>query len=183
MKRSLMSAVLIPVGPIQRKALQVIDQWDFRLEAQKTIEDLRAIGQSPTSEYIDDGVFALRKYHAIALLDPLNGHAVSDTLDPFWHAQILFTEPYTRFCSKVFGQYMHHYPLDHSDQKAVVQVRRQYDYTVNEVVPAVFGETGDVFYPVGIANDRVICNHAKDCLRRPHVRETRFVERHDLLAV
>ena len=43
----------------------------------------------------------------------------SPWVDQFWHAHILFTKDYHRFCQEHFGFYVHHEPQDHSKTKAV----------------------------------------------------------------
>lgn len=181
MKSSLISSVVIPLGQAQRKALEAIERWDFSRELEHTRTDMLALGQCPSDEYLDRGIEALRKYHAIAVLDPLNGHAISEPLDPFWHSQILFTDPYTRFCNLTLGQYMHHYPLDHRDVVRVCGVRKLYDYTI-EVHRAIFGRDCPEFYPVNVTDHELICVHAKDCEHTSSIcMETRFSERTELV--
>lgn len=38
-------------------------------------------------------------------------------LDEMWHAFILFTRPYTSFCTKYFGFYIHHGPSTNSEKE------------------------------------------------------------------
>ncbi|MEK7552247.1 MAG: hypothetical protein AAB534_02410 [Patescibacteria group bacterium] len=154
----LMDGVKVPLTTTQMRSLEIIDGWDFSSERRKTQKDMITIGQDPTEGFLDRGIFALRKYHAIAVLDPLNGHAISDVLDPFWHSQILHTEPYVRFCNEVLGQYMHHYPLDHLDVPEVGRVGRLYEYTI-EIHQRIFGGNDEEFYPSSVVQDRVICYH------------------------
>jgi len=175
--KRLVDLVKVPVVPNQRQALEVLDNWDFTKEAKKVRYNLIELGHDPTDTFIARGIGALRRYHAIALLDPLNGHAISDILDSFWHTQILFTNPYARFCDAVLGHFMHHYPLDHDDLRAVRGVRSLYDYTI-EVHNKLFGEDAE-FYPALIADRQLVCLHAKDCVDR-WPGENRFIERPDL---
>lgn len=118
-----------PLSPLQVARLSIIDQTDFSKVAIKVRQDLAERGVIVDDDYIAGGIEALKQYYAIALLDPANMHAVSDVVDPFWHAHILFTEDYVSFCERVVGRYMHHDPLDKTDAKALVHVRRIYDYT------------------------------------------------------
>ncbi len=180
-RQLLVDLVRVPIGPLLRRPLEVIDGWNFDREAAKAMHDLRELGHDPDDAFIERGIWALRKYHAIAVLDPLNGHAISDVLDPFWHAQILFTEPYALFCDKVLGQFMHHYPLDHTDKEAVDLVRRLYDYTV-EVHQAIFKDADLEFYPINMPEPRLVCLHLKSRRDHPYAAETTFAERPDLVS-
>jgi len=47
-------------------------------------------------------------------------------LDEMWHAFILFTKPYTAFCNKYFGFYIHHGPTT-SDQKDEIKSELEKD--------------------------------------------------------
>jgi len=40
-------------------------------------------------------------------------------LDEMWHAFILFTKPYTAFCDKYFGFYIHHGPTTNSQKENI----------------------------------------------------------------
>lgn len=40
-------------------------------------------------------------------------------LDEMWHAFILFTKPYTAFCDKYFGFYIHHGPTTDSQRQEI----------------------------------------------------------------
>lgn len=39
-------------------------------------------------------------------------------VDNMWHTFIIFTEDYTSFCKKYFGEYLHHRPNNNSSRKA-----------------------------------------------------------------
>lgn len=118
--------IKIEVSKEQTRRLTLIEEFDYQAVAKKVSRDMNGLPQS----YLKDGVENLKLYYAVALLDPLNAHAVSRPVDPFWHAHVLFTKEYVRFCKAIFGGYVHHQPLDEDDVEAVAQVQRLYDYTL-----------------------------------------------------
>lgn len=56
---------------------------------------------------------------------------MSTEVDTFWHAHILHTRDYHEFYNKVYGQYIHHTPLDEEDEQKVAEVANLYEYTYN----------------------------------------------------
>lgn len=149
---------LANLGPLQRAAVVKIMFWDFTAVAKKTKQDLHALGQMVDDEYIAKGIEALRRYHIIACLDPHNPHAVSASLDPFWHSQILFTTDYFKFCEETLGTYMHHIPVDPEKIEEARAIRPQYEYTCN-LHKEIFGEEDVVFYQKGVADVLLVCCH------------------------
>jgi hypothetical protein len=138
--------------------LHRIDNEDFRGTAKKVREHMSAIGSPVHDDYIVRGIFALKQYYAIALLDPANAHAVSRPIDPFWHSHLLHSELYQEFCDEVVGEYMHHRPLDHDNREHVAVIRRLYEYTV-DVLPQVFKTIDPEFWPRKVSNADLICWH------------------------
>ena len=118
-------------------------------------------GFETTQEWLDEGVLALKQYYAVALLDPFNRHAVSDAIDPFWHAHILHTKQYAEFCDNVFHHYVHHIPLDHADTQAVGLMRKLYDYTY-QVYEDMFGYVNPEFFASQLEDERLVCMHGAD---------------------
>lgn len=49
-------------------------------------------------------LFLLYKYSPAYTLPP------SRDIDEIWHAHILHTQAYTKFCEQLFGRFMHHHP-------------------------------------------------------------------------
>ena len=122
----------------------------------KVKEEYKGKGISLNQEYLDEGIFNLKLYYLVALIDPVNKHAVSENVDPFWHFHILFTRDYCNFCQKVFGSYVHHDPLMKNNHSAVAEITELYEYTLN-----VFQE---IFIPGTITDkwwnkDSKICHH------------------------
>lgn len=93
------------------------------------------------------------------MLDPNNSHAISDTLDPFWHTHILFSRQYEYFCHEVVGIYMHHIPLDHDAKEQVDNVEALYDYTVNDAMRELFSFIDERFWPTKLPRERLVCLH------------------------
>jgi hypothetical protein len=147
-----------PVHQEQRERLSYIDREDYSRVCTKVQEYLEIVGAPTAGYHLERGVFSLKQYYAVALLDPANAHALSRALDPFWHFHVLHTEQYTEFCQKVVGEYMHHRPLNRGNQEHMRAVRRLYEYT-HEVLTKLFSKIDSEFWPAEIAEEDLICMH------------------------
>lgn len=152
------SSVIARITADQRKRLERIDAEDFSLVMDKAMEDLATTGIHVSLDYARRGIYALKQYYAVAMLDPANAHSVTVPIDPFWHAHILFTTEYRRFCDDVIGEYMDHVPLDKRDPNKVTNVRQLYGYTL-EVLPALFADIDQEFWPTAVTDTDLICYH------------------------
>lgn len=148
----------IKLGSFQMERIRRIDAENFNSVLKKCAEDLSVMGYVISPEYLLAGEFALKQYHAIAMIDPRNEHAISDTLDPFWHAQILHTQEYVAFCNELVGHYIHHQPLDHDDKVMVARLKVLYPYTTS-LIKDVFDEVDEHFFPLPIPDSRLVCLH------------------------
>ena len=52
----------------------------------------------------------LKRWLALAALNPDAEYVMLGTLDELWHAFILFTRKYAQFCEEVVGHFVHHAP-------------------------------------------------------------------------
>lgn len=156
--RHLLSTVRLSLTPFHYERLRMIDEADYSGVRRKVREELEKQGVEVTEEYLDEGLLALKQYYAVALLDPCNEHAVSDNIDPFWHAHILHTREYVAFCERVYGQFIHHDPLNHADDEQVAQVARLYEHT-SQVYRRMFSYINDEFYPTDVPEYRLVCKH------------------------
>jgi hypothetical protein len=144
---ALVDNIKIELDDFQRHRLQLIDDFDYSKVKWKVSDDLSGLPDT----YLRQGIENLKLYYAVALLDPLNAHAVSAPVDPFWHAHVLFSKDYISFCNQTYGGYVHHQPLDQNDRDAVAMVRRLYTYTI-EIYRQMFhsydtdwwGDTGEI---------------------------------------
>jgi hypothetical protein len=150
----------MPVSTFHLPRIDRVDAEDFEGVKRLVKKELAKQGQVVSAEYLDAGVLALKQYYLVALLDPKNRHAVSDAIDPFWHAHILHTSQYMSFCDDVFQQYLPHVPLDHEDQDAVAVVARLYQHTAN-VYGDMFKHVDEHFYPRSVSTERLICYHSQ----------------------
>ena len=155
---SLIYSLKTPVHPEQLKRLTHIDGEDYSHICEKVQEHLEIVRVSLSANFLERGVFALKQYYAVALLDPANAHALSRALDPFWHFHVLRTEQYTEFCSRVVGEYMHHRPLERGNVEHIRVMRRLYDYTF-EVISKLFSEVDKEFWPEELSDSDLICWH------------------------
>lgn len=155
---SLESTIKIDLTELQLEMVRLIDAEDFSGVVRKVREEFAHWGESASDEYLDAGVLALKQYYAVALLDPCNEHAVSDSIDPFWHAHILHTKEYIAFGERIFGQYVQHEPLDHDNAVQLRHVARLYSYTTG-VYRVMFSYISEAFYPEVMLDARLLCSH------------------------
>lgn len=152
---SLIDNIAIPVSEFHAERIRKIDDFDYGKVAKKVSMSLEGV----TPSYVQQGIENLKLYYVIALLDPLNAHAVSKTVDPFWHAHILFTKDYINFCDDVFGQYIQHDPLDQDDSARVAHIANLYDYTLS-LYGKIFKQVNPEWWPPQtMAAYRTECGH------------------------
>jgi hypothetical protein len=127
---TLLETIQIPLTTDQVERVRVIDNEDYSGVCRLVCKEDPFVTEGELAE----GILALKQYYAVALLDPCNYHAVSSAVDPYWHAHILHTKEYSRFCEKVYGQYMHHDPLDHADTAKVQRVAGYYGFVARTII-------------------------------------------------
>lgn len=164
----------LPLSEYHRNRIRIIDHHDYSGVLRKVREDLVKLGQMREQEWYDEGLLSLKQYYAIALLDGMNMHAVSNNVDPFWHAHILHTKQYVKFCDDAVGGYMHHDPLNHADTVAVEHVESLYHFT-RDRYEEVFSWISERFNPRTLLRNELICVHfgvtyeaAQHALFAPH---------------
>lgn len=122
---------------LSAKQIKQIEMIDSHIDADSerikmlVAKDSLERGIKCTEEYLNEGIFNLKLYYVVALLDPINEHAVSEMVDPFWHSHILLTRRYHDFCSSIFEQYLHHEPLNKESTNEVAHIDELYTYTLN----------------------------------------------------
>lgn len=157
MSRSLQSTLQVALDAAQVERVKEIDSEDFSSVARKAQADaLRYQGIVLSEEFLEEGILGLKQYYAVTLLQPEARHTVSDIVDPFWHAHILHTLDYISFCSRVFGSYLHHFPLDHSQSDAVDTVETLYVETAT-LYRKMFSYINPDFFPLEPERSQLIC--------------------------
>ncbi|MBI3677706.1 MAG: hypothetical protein HY243_13945 [Proteobacteria bacterium] len=74
------------------------------------------------ADEIDAVELEYKRFMALGCVYGSNAAPLSQRIDDFWHAHILFTEDYAAMCQAVAGEFLHHRPtLDEGDE---VQVGR-----------------------------------------------------------
>lgn len=154
--RSLVSCIIMPLHDQHVLRLSEIDSEDFSGVRRKVAEHFLEIGKPVSDDYIDRGIFALKQYYAMIVVDPMNIHAMSRQVDPFWHSHILHTRQYMDFCDRVTGEYIHHYPLDQQNVVQIGALRPISDDTFTKL-PQVFDVVDPEFWPKAFANADLIC--------------------------
>ena len=156
--RPLASTIKVKLTGLQHECIDRIDNEDFSGVMETVRKDHARWGVFVSDDFLRAGILALKQYYAVALLDPMNEHAVSDSIDPFWHAHILDTPAYIPFCDRVFGQYVHHKPLDHSNAAELRHVARLYAYTTG-IYRKMFSYVDEAFYPEVLSDAELVCTH------------------------
>ena len=154
------NSVRVQFNYVHYLALQMIDMHNYTLIRKKVSQE----HPDYSSDHLDTGILYLKRYYAIHILDPLNPPAMSRPVDPFWHTHVLYSEDYTNFCDKVFGEYLHHIPLLFEDKMAVAFVNDMYIHTRKRHAE-IFGEPDETFIPT--APDRGNCCSPSAALRLP----------------
>lgn len=154
---SLLDTIKVEMSPRQRHVMHVIDEEDYEPVKTKVRFELGLQGNDPSEDYLDEGVLALKQYYAICFLDN-NAHAISFTLDSFWHAHILHTVAYHCFCKKLGIGYMHHAPNDPANTEETAALRVLYDHT-QRVFAECFSWISPMFNPRGHEDRLLLCSH------------------------
>ena len=154
--------ILEALNAIQVEAIKFVLGANFDKFVKLATKELRKQGIELSDDYLGRAEIALKMYYILPIIDPVNFHAVSDTLDPFWHAHVLHTAEYTQFCRTAVGDYMPHEPLDHDDEPTVELVTRMYLYTV-ECMEKIFVSYDKEFYPSNPVSSQVCCCHVGAC--------------------
>lgn len=153
---SIFNSLKLKVSDYHAEKLKLIDDFDYSNVVWKVNQEMSF---TATPEYLHEGIANLKKYYAVALLDPFNEHAVSEMVDPFWHAHILFTQEYHKFCFQIFNQYVHHEPLNPSDLSEVRRIGSLYTYTL-ETYHKLFNDISEDWWPSTSSRDfKAICSH------------------------
>ena len=83
----------------------------------------------------------LKRYLALRALDPDGVYGMAGVVDKLWHAFILFTKDYARFCREAVGSFVHHVPrtkregVDSSPYDAYARTLAAYQRVFGEPAP------------------------------------------------
>lgn len=89
---------------------------------------------------------AYRRFLTLIAIDPESTYGmIAGSIDEFWHEHILDTMDYERMCHEVFGQTIHHCPMDvgGADQAA----KPMYSTTTLPALRRVFGVRAGRLWP------------------------------------
>ncbi len=140
MGKSLVDCLRIQVKPIHLERLAIIDNEDFSDYIRKAADQAeRHNGKRPDQKYLDDGEFGIKQFYSLVVLDPVNSHAISFKLDPFWHSHILHTKQYIEFCNRLVGEVLHHFPLESGNDLEREGVKHEMEFTV-ERLRKIYGD-------------------------------------------
>ncbi|MCA9353186.1 hypothetical protein KC901_03320 [Patescibacteria group bacterium] len=155
---NLIDTIKVPMNAEQLKRVQRIDAEDFFLVKIKAKKQLILEGKPSDEHTLEEGILALKQYYAVAVFDPKNPHAISDFVDPFWHAHILDTKRYKRFCLEAIGYFMDHQPNNPEDQEEMDYLQRAYCYT-SDIYAQLYSYINYELTPAKPCSDNLICFH------------------------
>ncbi len=142
----------------QHRIFKTIDaSTDYPKIMAKVAEELGYQGFAVTENYMNEGILSLKQYYAVCFLDD-NPHAISNVLDPFWHAHILHTNRYHEFCESIEIEYMHHRPRDFSNPNEVPVIRKLYVHT-HKMFHECFGCVSPLFMASYTNENQLVCTH------------------------
>lgn len=154
----LIKTIKIPINAYQRNSVERIDREDFSLVKIKAKKQLILEKKPHDAATLEKGILALKQYYAVAVFDAKNPHAVSDEVDPYWHAHILDTKRYAKFCEEAIGYFMHHQPNNPNNIKEMDFLERAYQYTV-EVYGKIYSYFDTDMMPLEMNPENLICFH------------------------
>jgi len=154
---TILETIKVPISVRQRNLIKLIDEEDFDMVKRKVRHEFQEYGIETNENYLNEGILALKQYYAICFMDD-NPHAISDKLDPFWHAHILHTIDYHQFCEKLDIDYMHHVPNNPNDREESKKLRIIYDHT-QQVYESCFNWISPIFNDVNLLTENLVCTH------------------------
>ncbi len=94
-------------------------------------------------DQIDEAIDEFKKFLTLVLYGYEDIGMTSQAVDEVWHAFILFTIDYTRFCKDVFGFYLHHVPnIDGTVTDSGNTFRKAYREVFGKI-PLIWGNSKD----------------------------------------
>lgn len=96
----------VTLTPDQRERLAQLEAYDLWFVAER----LAHKGTLPLARR-DAAVVEFKRYIALIALGHHGLTMLSPEVDEVWHAFILFTHEYARFCDATVGQFVHHTPF------------------------------------------------------------------------
>lgn len=156
--RTMAETIKVSMSDRQKRIMHTIDnspEWE-KVKA-KVKEEMANQGLEPTDEYLEEGILSLKQYYAVCFLDN-NPHAISDVLDPFWHAHILHTRDYVAFGKSIDLDYMHHRPRNYANEKEVEVIKTLFIHT-HEVFGKCFAYVSPLFMAPFTDESQLVCLH------------------------
>jgi len=90
----------------EKKCIDLISTYDLSPIREKIVKD-NALPES----IVDEAILEYRKYMILLRIGFQELAMCSQEVDAVWHAHILFTQSYAKFCHQAFGGFVHHDPV------------------------------------------------------------------------
>jgi len=122
------------------EAIMKVDEYSFA-KVEERVRDKELV----PADKIEPAFQEFRKYLVLIGLGYERIGMPSEAVDQIWHAFILFTEDYMRFCEEVFGFYVHHRPntsIEPIDSQSTQKFYDAYQEVFGEIHP-IWGDESD----------------------------------------
>jgi len=90
----------------EKRCIDLISTYDLSPIREKIVKD-NALPES----IVDEAILEYRKYMILLRIGFQELTMCSQEVDEVWHAHILFTQSYAKFCRQAFGGFVHHDPI------------------------------------------------------------------------
>lgn len=143
--------------------LEALDRADFGPVMRGALRKMQMVGMPLRLENAE-AELALKQFYALSAANPeASSFAVSSVVDEYWHAHILDTAAYRRFCEKIYGGFMDHVPLDKDKTVDVLDVKALYRTTHSELT-RLFGSSLVVkAFPPEPTDEVIVCVCQNNC--------------------
>jgi len=126
------------------RAMNIVSGWNFDLATQKLVESKP---ETWNTERAKKAVENYKRYMAIT--KAIGGFQLvpNAEIDEIWHMHILDTRAYTKDCTELFGEYLHHFPyfgmLGEENKRQWRSVQNESEALWQEMFGEVLYQSGD----------------------------------------
>lgn len=163
-----MLATLTPMAKASMSAavlarMEALNEADFTRVMRGAVRKMQMVGM-PLRLEDGEAELALKQFYALSVANPdAKSFAVSSVVDEYWHAHILDTAAYRRFCEKIYGGFMDHVPLDKDKTADVLDVKALY-VTTHAELTRLFGDGLVVkAFPPEPTEEVIVCVCQNNC--------------------
>ena len=97
----------VPLTEAQRRTLKALEDYDLTPVRNRLLRE----GAMP-STWLDEAIMEFRRYLALHTLVSRPLMMFSKQVDDVWHTSLLFSRLYLDLCQRIFGEFVHHDPVE-----------------------------------------------------------------------